>query len=351
MIKILHTSDWHIGANFSNFPKNKISQCIELQFLAIENMIKTAISENVNIILMSGDMFDTHNTDFLERQRLFNIISSFHGKIFLSCGNHDYYFQKCFWDNFSTPKNLIIFKSNQFREYVINPEVSIFGASFTDTYETIDIENIALDTNKINIGVVHSDILTKSSYNHYTKEQISNSKLSYLACGHNHSYSGIQKSGNTFYASSGNISSTGYDEPTKNGFIIATITKDHSDFSFIESSGLEMYNIEIDVSKHKNNLSLLEEIKKYYNEKAYLKILLLGSINFQIDTEYLLEHTLPNVIFATLEIKTTENLWKYLDDDNLIGEFSRIMKRQYEKSEHKELVLESLKHGILSLLD
>jgi exonuclease SbcD len=53
MIKILHTADWHLGKRLQEFSR------LEEQKLVLEEIRTIADRENVDLILLAGDIFDT----------------------------------------------------------------------------------------------------------------------------------------------------------------------------------------------------------------------------------------------------------------------------------------------------
>ena len=55
MLKILHTADWHLGKRLQEFSR------IEEQKEVLEEIIQIAESENVDLVLLAGDIFDTFN--------------------------------------------------------------------------------------------------------------------------------------------------------------------------------------------------------------------------------------------------------------------------------------------------
>lgn len=54
-MKILHTSDWHLGKTLNNITR------YEEQREFIDEIAEIAKEENVDIILISGDIYDTSN--------------------------------------------------------------------------------------------------------------------------------------------------------------------------------------------------------------------------------------------------------------------------------------------------
>jgi DNA repair protein SbcD/Mre11 len=54
-MKILHTSDWHLGKRLDDFSRMEEQQVVLLEICEI------AERENVNVVLVAGDLFDTFN--------------------------------------------------------------------------------------------------------------------------------------------------------------------------------------------------------------------------------------------------------------------------------------------------
>lgn len=55
MIKILHTADWHLGKRLQEFSR------LEEQKLVLEEIQEIADREDVDLILLAGDIYDTFN--------------------------------------------------------------------------------------------------------------------------------------------------------------------------------------------------------------------------------------------------------------------------------------------------
>lgn len=86
MIKILHTSDWHIGKQLHNFD---LSEDLELFFNWLADTIK---KENIDVLLVSGDIFDQANPSQAAYKQYYNVLKrlvSLGIKIVITGGNHD----------------------------------------------------------------------------------------------------------------------------------------------------------------------------------------------------------------------------------------------------------------------
>ena len=54
-MKILHTADWHLGKRLDNFSR------LEEQKLVMDEIVQNADEQNVDLVLIAGDLFDTFN--------------------------------------------------------------------------------------------------------------------------------------------------------------------------------------------------------------------------------------------------------------------------------------------------
>jgi exonuclease SbcD len=86
-MKLLHTADWHLGKRLHSF--NRIDE----QRLVLEEIIKIADREQVNAVLVAGDLFDTYNPLTEGIELFYSTLHklSNHGKraVIAIAGNHD----------------------------------------------------------------------------------------------------------------------------------------------------------------------------------------------------------------------------------------------------------------------
>ncbi|MCM4170966.1 exonuclease subunit SbcD [Arenibacter sp. TNZ] len=85
-MKILHTSDWHIGKQLLKYD---LSEDLELFFTWLIAYIK---SENIDVLLVSGDIFDQANPSQAAYKQYYDLLKNLINldcKIILTGGNHD----------------------------------------------------------------------------------------------------------------------------------------------------------------------------------------------------------------------------------------------------------------------
>jgi exonuclease SbcD len=86
-MRFLHTSDWHIGRTFHNVA------LLEDQAYILNQIVDIAVTENVDVIIVAGDIYDrsvppaaavTLLNDIIQR-----VINEHHIKLIIISGNHD----------------------------------------------------------------------------------------------------------------------------------------------------------------------------------------------------------------------------------------------------------------------
>ncbi|HLW20440.1 MAG TPA: exonuclease subunit SbcD [Cyclobacteriaceae bacterium] len=87
MLRILHTADWHLGKRLQEFSR------LEEQKEVLEEMISIAEQENIDLVLLAGDIFDAFNPSHEAVELLYKTLRrlSNNGKrpIVAISGNHD----------------------------------------------------------------------------------------------------------------------------------------------------------------------------------------------------------------------------------------------------------------------
>lgn len=86
-MKILHTSDWHLGKHLENHSR------IEEQGEILEEIIEIADKENIDMVIIAGDIYDTSNPPAAAEKLLYKTLKKL-GKdgeriILIIAGNHD----------------------------------------------------------------------------------------------------------------------------------------------------------------------------------------------------------------------------------------------------------------------
>ena len=87
-MRILHTSDWHLGQSLSQFDRS----FEHAQFLAW--LLDTLVAEAVDVLLIAGDVFDSSNPSAASQSQLYQFLTAARKRlprlnIVMTAGNHD----------------------------------------------------------------------------------------------------------------------------------------------------------------------------------------------------------------------------------------------------------------------
>lgn len=367
-IKIVHAADLHFDTPFKDVGEmqSKINK-EELKEVFI-NIINFCKKESVDILLLAGDIFDnftiSKETIYFMENTFKNIMNT---RVFISPGNHDPFVSGSFYKMINWPDNVHIFKGSIEKVYINELEVNIWGSGFSDRYvKSSMLKNFNInDENKINIMVMHGEISSSkdgNEYNPITVDEISKSGLDYIALGHRHSFSGINKELNTFYAYSGCPQGRGFDELGDKGIIYGFISKGFVDLDFVKTSKRNYEEVNVDISNTFGYEEVVSNVLESINEKDrknnFYKVILIGEISeeFTIDEEILSQRLCNEFYFVKVIDKTTI----LLDLDEISKGYSVksiFVKKMLEEleslenEEDREIMSTALKLGISSLTE
>ncbi len=363
-IKVLHCADLHFDTPFKELSK-EVSDNSKNELLEVfKKIIDLAIDENIEVLLIAGDVFDNltvnKNTLFFisnQIERIKNI------KVFISPGNHDPYNEKSFYSMINWPENVYIFKGDMEFKEVEELNLIVWGAGFRNNYENETLlRGIKVDNNKINIMLLHGEITSTNRKNEYNPIYISdiyNSNIDYIALGHRHKFSGILKEGMTNYAYSGCPQGRGFDEEGEKGVIIGEVYKGGTNLRFLPVCKRIYVTKEIDITGSNNYdeviLKVLSDLSNEEIDKNFYKIILKGELkeHFNLKENLLLEK-LKNKFYYIKIINATSievNLEDVSRDYSIKGKFiAKILEKLESASEDdKEILKLALKIGIQCL--
>lgn len=290
-IKIAHCADLHIGSKISDLGHKSAIRALEIKN-SFSNIVDVCSKEKVDVLCVSGDLFDDVAVLNSDVQEIKNICKNANFKIVITPGNHDpFSADSPYKDVWS--ENVIVFKNNYLEKIEFDDiKLRIWGAAFKGRYENKSLLKNAVvpKDDFINICVLHGEIVSSNSgnspYNPVFIEDIEKSGFNYLALGHIHTRSKIYKSGETFYSYPGNAESSGFGCLGEKGIYLGEISKGFCDLKFIKTCKRAYYIKEIDVSGLKTDSeiakkitdALIEEFGENYGENIY-KIILVGEVS------------------------------------------------------------------------
>ncbi len=365
-VKIAHCSDIHIGVRCGNFDDEVSKILSEDTKRAFFDMLTICDDEDVDAVLIAGDLFDSTNVKSSDINNLISEIKKCKCKIFISPGNHDPFTPDSPYVRFNWPENVFIFKERSFEKVVLKEEkVVIFGNAFQGAYEysrvlkSFDPQK-EVDDKFINICLTHGDLNTfgESKYGNITTDDIKSSKMDYVALGHIHKHTKILCADSTHYAYSGNLQGTGFDELGEKGFYIGTVGKKQCDLEFRKICRRTFEIVDVDVtgcqytSDFEDRIFSVLKEKHGYSKNLY-KIVLKGEIDegVIIDIPLLISFLRDKIFYTNLidETNVKIDLKKLQFRNDFKSEFIKKMLFKIENSKddiERKINNEALKIGL-----
>ena len=297
MVKILHCADIHLDCPFTTLDL-KSAEVMRAQLRgAFTSMMLRARTNNVDIILMAGDIFDC---DYVTKETVELLKREFSQaeniKIVITPGNHDPFTEESVWNKVIFPENVYIFKSESVERISFESlGVDVYGYAFTNrSMEANPLSYVEIaDKTKINVLCAHADMASPiSSYCPITVSEIEESEFDYVALGHIHNSDGVHKVRNTYYAYSGCLCGRDFGETGVKGALMLGIEKEEGNLSVVSKQTVyatRRYEIcKIDVTGAQSIDEICDYIRRAVSENGYgddtvLRVILTGEVTPGLD--------------------------------------------------------------------
>ena len=356
-MNFVHIADMHFDSPFVKLSDKDIMG--DLRRLEQRKVFKKVIeyikTNNIQYLFISGDLYEHKYVKLSTVEYVNNLFKEIPDtKIFISPGNHDPIIKNSYYNKYNWNNNVKIFSSQI--EIVESPEIDIYGYGFDDFYcENSDIEKIKIkNPEKINILITHGTLdgadITEREYNPLKRKKLEQLGFDYIALGHIHK---LDYSSNIVYP--GSTISLGFDELGEHGMIVGNLEKNNLKLDFIPLDEEEFKEIQIDVTDIFSKEELIEKINELnIKNNQYVKIILIGNRNFEINKYELLKYIINQKIIKIKDnTKIAYDLEKISNDNTLRGLFAKKMleklNQQNINQNEKEIIEKAIEIGLQAL--
>lgn len=346
-MKIIHSADIHLDSKMeTNLDKEKATERKNELLITFEKMVEYAKINNIDAIIIAGDLFDKSKVSAKAKKIVINAILSAPNIDFIYLrGNHD---EAIFWEDDIKFKNLKTFRNDKWVKYEYN-NVVISGIELGNKNDYEIYNSLILDKNKTNIVVMHgqeseNDVKDKTEI--INLKQLKNKNIDYLALGHIHKYKKEKLDNRGIYCYSGCLEPRGFDECGEKGFVVIDINDNEIQTEFIKFNLRQFYEVNVDITDlseiHEIENKIIENIK-FIPKTSFVKIILIGEIEIgqEIDIKYLLKKFNQDFYFLKIydKLKFKIDVMKYKYDVSLKGEFIRLVLKQQLTDEEKNKII------------
>lgn len=343
-MKIIHCSDLHLDSKMetnltaeqANIRNNEIAH-------TFARMANYANENEVSIVLITGDLFDTNRVTCLTADYILDIINKYNNIIFIYLrGNHDESQQA--FEGRKLPKNLKLF-SNKWISYSFG-SIVVSGIELDNENSKSCYDDLNLDEKKVNIVAMHGHIFNTAGDGLVWINGLKRKFIDYLALGHYHSYQIGKLDSRGVYCYSGCLEGRGFDECGEKGFVLLTIEGLHVSTRFIPFATRQLIEIPVDITgllTASEILHKMEEVGSELSSDSLVNFLLVGSysLDTQTDLRFLQQKLDGNFFFSKIkdESKLAISLQEYQYDVSLKGEFIRKVLNSDKTEEEKDRII------------
>lgn len=356
-MKFVHIADIHFDSPFVNLSDKDILGDLRRmqQRKVFKKVIEYCKQNQIEVLFIAGDLYEHQYVKRSTIEYINNLCKEIpNTKIYISPGNHDPYVKNSYYKQFNWNENVKIFQDKI--EKIEGKEIDIYGYGFNDFYcSGCRIENLEIENkNKINIFVIHGTLdgasIEDKPYNPIKRAELQEKGFDYVALGHIHKLE--YKNTNIVYP--GSTVSIGFDELGEHGMIVGEIEKNHLQLEFIPLDEEKFVEKEIEISGFLSKEELIEKINQLeVMENEYIKIILTGNRNFEINKYELLKYILNERIIKIKDhTKIAYDLEKIKNENTLKGLFAQEMNQKLKEEigeEEREIIEKAIEIGLEAL--
>ena len=355
-MRILHAADLHLDSAFAGLAEEKAALLRQESRDILRRMVDWANDHAVDVMLLSGDLFDSDRMYSQTARTLAQALARFRGRIFLSPGNHDFYAPGSGYDAVDWPENVHIFTSRRPQTVLLRSlNASVTGAAFTsaEEWEPFDGASVSGGDAPIRLGVLHGEVTRgESKYRAIPPAEIEKTNLTYLALGHVHRCAGVQRAGNTAYAYPGCLPGRGFDETGDKGFLYGEITPEKVELEFIPFAPRRYQSVTADITDRDPADAVRQALDPDCGQDI-CRVLLTGSRreNFSLSVLTSELSGLCAALELTDETYPEEDVWARCGEDSLRGLFLQNLRARYDGADEdeKRQLLQAARFGLAAL--
>ncbi len=355
-VKILHAADFHMDSPFEALEPRRAMQRRMEQRALLGRIAELVNRENAQIVLLAGDLLDGAVSYHETHETLLRTLGAMHARVFIAPGNHDHVSPMSPYQTLKFPENVTIFPTPSVKP-VLLPELNarVWGAGYNAVRCSGFLRGFAVaESDVVELMVLHGESDGEGRCGPPNERQIAESNLDYLALGHIHSFSGIQKAGKTHWAYPGCPEGRGFDETGKKGVLLGEVGKGYANLEFIPMDGREYHITPVTLTPESDPVEAALAALPDDAARHIFRLIFTGEHTGALNLAFLREKLSEKVYALDLKDETREprDLWEGLDSDSLRGLFLTRMKRRYDAAEtedERQKITMAVRYGAAAL--
>lgn len=354
LLTIIHGADFHLDSPFSGLSPQRAAQRRGEQRQLLSALAALAREKGADLVLLAGDLLDGRQTYRETAQALARALGDIPCPVFLAPGNHDYMSPASLYATLEWPENVTVFTGGELAAVEL-PHLGcvVHGRGFQAPREEQDplAGFQAPQDGKIHLMVLHGEVEGQGNYAPIARENIARSGLAYLALGHIHQCSGVQREGNTCWAYPGCPEGRGFDETGEKGVLCLEVDENGCRGELIPLGKRRYETLSVDLTNSEKPLETLLAALPRETERDVYRLTLTGEREEDLDLEGLKRALEPRFYGLTLLDRTRVrgDVWRRMEEDTLTGLFLRALEPQCRQEPDNRVLQLAVRYGLAAL--
>lgn len=356
-IKIIHAADLHLDSPFQALSAAKAAVRREEQRELLAALAALASDESADLMLLSGDLLDSGNTYYETGEELIRGLAGVSCPVFIAPGSHDCWTERSPWARLDLPENIHVFRENAVHFISVpSADARVYGAAFTDRNAPALLRGFHAERKAgvYNLLCLHGEVGNPNSpCNPISSEDLAASGMDYAALGHAHSASGLQRSGNTWYAWPGCAEGHSFDECGEKTVNIVELDGEDARLRTACIASHRYEALELDISD-RDPLLLIHTALPDDTVRDIYRITLTGETELAPDLRKL--HRNLDEMFFALELRDKtrlrQDIWDGAGEDSLRGLFLRRLRARFDEARdeaERDRIVQAARWGLAAL--
>ena len=374
MLRIIHTSDVHIGVKFGAFGDKAGAQRQSLLDV-FAKIVDTAISSRAHIVLIAGDLFDSNFPSYQSVQFVKMQLAKLNdAKVYVAItpGTHDCLSKDSIYkrENFAQnmPHVYVFDNPGVTAKEFSDIDLTVFAKANTSNKSTespiafLAEASVAAKT-KYKVAMAHGSVQIegKSAGDDLpiTLRDIAESGMHYLALGHWHGAQEFSFGATAaWYAGSPEITYQEGKGGLGQGYILLVDIMEKADVKPVKVSDKEVEELAMDMQIYENMENVYYELEKHANQNKILMVNISGIIRSDVFIDPVRIEQDFRKKFLSIKVSdftgfaAPEALGREYPEELVIGQFARIMRQKIEEAktpEEKKIAQDAMHIGIAEL--
>ena len=354
MLKIIHGADFHLDSPFSGLTPDQAARRREEQRALLARLAQLARDKGADLVLLAGDLLDSQRCYRETAQALARALGDIPCPVFIAPGNHDYYSPRSVYATLDWPDNVHIFRDPSIQRVDLpRLNCAVYGRAFTAPHqEESPLSGFRAEgaEGTVRLMCLHGDTAPQSNYGPITPEDIAASGLDYLALGHVHQFSGLNRAGNTFWAYPGCPEGRGFDELGEKGVLYVEAERGNVTAQFVPLCRRKYEILTVDVTGGSSALDAVNAALPGDTREDIYRLILTGEGEAP-DLSALERALAPRFYGLTLLDRTRlpRDLWARREEDTLTGLFLQTMWDKCQSAPDDQTCQLAVRFGLAAL--